>query len=142
MSATTKSISNVEYESENITARVLLELENGNVCVNGLDEYGFVRRSVEIGNADTTDEAQKIAEQYGWISLSDWFDGDNCKLTDAIAKPVTVTFVGGAIPDEKAISYARKAGIDATSVVQQSVDEEAGKTYISFYVEEPRGWQW
>jgi len=142
MTAVTNPISNVEYETEDIIARVLLELENGNVCINGLDGYGFVRRSVEIGTAETTEEAQKIAEQHGWITLSDWFDGDHCKLTDAIAKPVTVTFVGGAITDEEAIAYARKAGIEATSVVQQSVDEENGKTYISFYVEEPRGWKW
>ena len=74
----------VQYETEDIISRVLLELENGNVCVNGLDDYGFVRRSVEIGNAETTEQAKELAEQHGWITLDDWFDGDNCKLNDDV----------------------------------------------------------
>ena len=126
----------------------ILEISKaGEVAISLLDDGGIVTHSVPLFSL-TGDEmsslyhARSHAEEAGWQTYGDWNEGEEFSFIPVVPKPLTLTFVGGELPEAEAIRYAKNAGFDVGGVVKQVSEPELGKTFISFSMELPNGWEW
>ena len=126
----------------------ILEISKaGDVAVSLLNADGIITRSVPLFSLTGEEmsslyHARSHAEDAGWQTYGDWNESDEFSFIEVVPKPLTLAFVGGELPDEQAIKYAKNAGYEVGSVVKQAYEPELGKTYISFSMELPNGWQW
>jgi hypothetical protein len=127
---------------------IILEIsKEKEVSISLLDDDGIVTHSVPIvtlagGEMSPLYHARSHAEDRGWQAYGDWNTEGECPWIEVSPKPLTLAFVGGELDDQVAMNCAKTVGYETLSVVKQTPDPDAGKTYIAFSVALPLGWDW
>jgi hypothetical protein len=120
----------------------LLSIENNEAFVIRLDGEANVTGQTSLGDAETTEQADALADAAGWRAAGDWsFEGGE-PMVGLVPKLLVAAFVSSSeIDPYEAVEMARKAGLpEVQAVVKQEISADEGKVRVYFTARKPRGW--